>query len=476
MGTSAFGTVTAAQSNPRTPFSALAKPAGAACNLDCEYCFFLSKELLYDEDGQRMDDSMLRTYIRDFLDSQPDGDVSLEWQGGEPTLRGIPFFRRAVELADEYRRPGQRVSHSLQTNGTLLNDEWGEFLAENGFLVGLSMDGPAECHDTYRVNKAGRATHAQVLRAWRILQAHGVETNILCTVHAANQDRPLDVYRYFRDELGAVYIQFIPIVERVSRDAIAGAGGSAGGGAGGGAGAGGGLRGGLRDALGGGAACGGCPTGAGAGSGAGAAAGPVPVEITTDYHRQLYRQEGLDVTTRSVEPHAWGAFLTTIFDEWVTRDVGRVFVQLFDVALGNAMGQYTLCTHAPECGAALAVLHNGDIYACDHWVEPGYERGNLADTSLRDVLASPKQRAFGKAKRTRLSDQCKSCDVRWACHGGCPKDRFAPSSSGRPDQNYLCAGYHAFFSHIEPTIVQMVGLMRAGRPVADVMGVAAGRS
>lgn len=405
-------------SSEHRPFSSLAKPTGAACNLDCTYCFFLSKELLYDRAGQQMSEETLERYIADFLDSQPDGDVSLEWQGGEPTMRGLPFFRRAVELAEQYRRPAQTVHHSIKTNGTLIDEEWATFLADNGFLVGLSMDGPAEDHDAYRVNRAGRPTHDQVLRGWKILRAHGVETNILCTVHAANADHPLEVYRYFRDELGATYLQFIPIVERTSRKLLP-----------------------LADA-----------------------GWHEPGEA-----RPLYTQKGRYVTERSVGPEQWGRFMSAIWDEWVVRDVGQVYVQHFDTALGNAMGQYSMCVHSPTCGDAVAVLHNGDVYACDHYVEPDYARGNIAEVSLRDVLDSTEQRQFGTDKATTLSQQCQDCPVKWACWGGCPKDRFVPVDGGRHQQNYLCAGYFEFFSHITPDIARMTQLIRMGRPAAAIM-------
>lgn len=280
------------------------------------------------------------------------------------------------------------------------------------------MDGPAEDHDAYRVNRAGRPTHDQVLRGWKILRAHGVETNILCTVHAANADHPLEVYRYFRDELGATYLQFIPIVERTSRKLLP-----------------------LADA-----------------------GWHEPGEA-----RPLYTQKGRYVTERSVGPEQWGRFMSDIWDEWVVRDVGTVYVQHFDTALGNAMGQYSMCVHSPTCGDAVAVLHNGDVYACDHYVEPDYARGNIAEVSLRDVLDSKDQRQFGTDKATTLSQQCQDCPVKWACWGGCPKDRFVPVDGGRHQQNYLCAGYFEFFSHITPDIARMSQLIRMGRPAAAIM-------
>lgn len=271
---------------PRRPFSLIAKPTGAACNLDCSYCFFLSKEVLWESKAQAMTDDTLRAWLANFLDAQPDGPVTVGWQGGQPTLRGLAFFEDAVALAQRLKRPGQQVQHAIQTNGTLLDDAWGAFLAREQFLVGISIDGPRELHDHYRVNKAGRGTHDQVVRGLRVLQEHGVDTNVLCTVNAVNADHPLVVYRHFRDDLGAEFVQFIPIVERVEpgQEVIAESG--------------------WRDAEG---------------------------------AFVLYRQSGSGVTSRTVAPEQYGRFLTTIFDEWVARDVGSVFVQDFDVALGGVV-------------------------------------------------------------------------------------------------------------------------------------------
>lgn len=402
------------------PLSVLAKPTGAACNLDCTYCFYLSKELLYDHGSQMMSEGDLRTYLENLFASQPDGPVEVAWQGGEPTLRGLAFFRRAVAMAGQLHQPGQHVRHALQTNGTLLDDEWGAFLAENEFLVGLSMDGPAHLHDTYRVNRAGRGSHEQVLRGWDVLTRHGVDVNVICTVHAGNQDHALEVYRYFRDILGARYLQFIPVVERVPTAQ-------------------------LRVAE------------------AGWRTGP------TGPRTILYQQHGTSVTSRTADPHAYGRFLVAIFDEWLTRDVGTVFVQDFDVMLGNLFGQYSLCVHSPECGKAIAVEHNGDVYSCDHYVEPDYVLGNISTDSLANLVSSPQQREFGRSKRTGLPEQCRECPVRWACHGGCPKDRFAVTADGEPGLNYLCAGYLTFFTHAQPAMVEMGQLLRSGRSASDIM-------
>ncbi len=279
------------------PFSVVTKPTGAACNLDCTYCFFLSKELLYDADGQRMSEATLRTYIANQLDSQPDGDVMLVWQGGEPTMRGLAFYKEAVRLGNALKRPRQNVQHSMQTNGTLLDDDWCEFLAAENFLVGLSVDGPEELHDAYRVNKAGRGTHKRVMRGWELLRKHSVETNVLCTVNAANADHGTEVYRWFRDKMGTTFLQFIPIVERVPHADLATA---------------------EKGWIG--------PDGA----------------------RLLYRQAGDAVTSRSVTGHQWGDFLCEVFDEWRAHDVGTMYVQHFDTMLAARFGQYSLCVHAPE--------------------------------------------------------------------------------------------------------------------------------
>lgn len=399
------------------PFSVLAKPTGAACNLDCTYCFFLSKEQLYDAAEQRMSEELLVTHLTNLFASQPDGYVEVAWQGGEPTMRGLDFHRRAVALAEELRRPGQQVQHVMQTNGTLIDDRWAAFLAEHRFLVGVSIDGPAELHDAYRVNRAGQGSHAQVVRGWRRLQEHGVDVNVLCTVHAANQDHPVEVYRYLRDELGARHLQLIPIVERVPAAQLPIA------------------EHGWRQE-----------------------GGP----------RLLYRQTGSAVTSRSVDPAAWGRFLTAVFDEWVARDVGEVFVQHVEATLGNLFGQPSLCVHAPECGAALVVDHAGDVYSCDHYVEPGYRIGNVAADSYQDMLTSPRQQAFGQVKRSTLPARCRSCPVLWACHGGCPKDRLVPTEDGGR-LNYLCDGYLPFFSHADPWIRTMAALLVAGRDAAEVM-------
>ena len=357
-----------------------------------------------------MGDDLLETYLRQYLGSQSDGEVTVAWQGGEPTLMGVDFFRRAVALAEQVARPGQQLQHTIQTNGTLLTDEWCELLARHHFLVGISIDGPPELHDRYRVDKRGAPTSAKVLRGLGLLQAHGVDVNILCTVHAANQDHPREVYRYFRDDLGISFIQFIPIVER---------------------------------------------------------------ENETGF------QEGDSVTDRSVDPVAWGSFLTSVFDEWVVRDIGTVFVQLFDASLASWCDlPSSLCIFRETCGDAVALEHNGDLYSCDHFVEPAHLLGNITTTTMVELVTSPKQRAFGQAKADTLPGMCRTCEVRFACNGECPRNRFTTTPDGEYGLNYLCAGYKAFFTHVDGPMRLMAQLLRNGRYADEIRDVfaSAGRN
>jgi uncharacterized protein len=311
-----------------------------------------------------------------------------------------------VELAERYRRPDQTVQWTIQTNGTLLDDDWAAFFRAHHVLVGLSLDGPRAMHDVYRVDKGGHPTFDKVIRAWRLLREHQVDVNVLCTVNAANQDHPLEVYRFFRDELGARYLQFIPIVQRVNTDG------------------------------------------------------------------RTRFQEGSTVTERSVGSEAWGRFLTAIFDEWVRRDVGTVFVQMFDAALASWVGAPpAVCIFAETCGDAVALEHTGDLYSCDHFVEPKYLLGHIAETPLAELVASPRQRAFGAAKRDTLPRYCRECPVRFACHGECPKNRFILTPDGEPGLNYLCAGYKAFFTHVDRPMRLMADLLRRGRYADEVMGI-----
>lgn len=397
----------------------MAKPTGAVCNLDCQYCFFLSKDTLYPGSNFRMDEGLLDVYIRQVLEAQRSPQVTIAWQGGEPTLMGLEFFRKANTLARKYLRPGTALEHTIQTNGILLDDEWCEFLAGSGFLVGLSIDGPRAMHDAYRVNKAGDPTFSQVMRAVRLMHRHRVEFNVLCTVHDVNVGHPLEVYRFFRDEVGTQFLQFIPIVERTT---------------------------------------------------------PEMIEIANagwgdrNHRRPLYTQVGSMVTERTVNPKLWGAFLIRVFDEWVAHDVGKVFVQLFESALASWLGlPASLCIFAETCGNALALEHNGDLYSCDHFVEPRFRLGNIKEQHLVQLIASERQRAFGDAKRDSLPRYCRECEVRFACNGECPRNRFILTPDGEEGLNYLCAGYKAFFRHIDRPMKIMANLLRRGKDAADVM-------
>jgi uncharacterized protein len=405
-------------------FHVMAKPTGATCNLDCEYCFFLSKEMLYPSSRFRMAEDLQETYIRQLLEAHARApEVIVAWQGGEPTLMGLDFFRRSIELLREHARPGQRILNTMQTNGTLLDDEWGAFLKENGFLVGISIDGPADIHDAYRVDKGGKPTYDRVIRGLDVLKRHGVDWNVLTTIHAANGEQGGRVYRFLRDELGAEFIQFIPIIERTTADMLAIA------------------NEGWGDNVKG---------------------------------RPLYTQSGDLVTERSIAPEQYGRFMIDVFEEWVRRDIGSVYVQMFDTTLANMVGEAgAMCVHAETCGLQLAIEHNGDLYSCDHFVEPGYLLGNIKEQHLLTMVASQQQQRFGEDKRDTLTRFCLDCDVRFVCNGGCPKDRFAVSPYGEPGQHYLCPGYKLFFHHVERPMRLMADLLAENRAPSELMGVVA---
>ena len=394
------------------PFHIMAKPHGPICNLDCTYCYYLEKENLYAAKGRdyRMSDTVLESYIRQYIQSQPAQHVSFAWQGGEPTLLGVPFFERVLELQRKYA-DGKMIDNAFQTNGTLLDDAWGEFLARNKFLIGLSIDGPAEIHDAYRVDKGGQPTFTRVMRGLDILKKHGVEFNTLTVINRKNSYHARQVYRFLK-EIGSKYLQFIPIVEQV-------------------------------------------------------AAQPDPNGLVL---LKPYARQQTTVSEWSVEPLQFGKFLSAVFDEWVLSDVGQVFVQIFDVALESWSGlPQTLCVFAPQCGKALAVEHNGDLYSCDHFVYPENKLGNIMERAMSGLVKSPQQTRFGNAKETALPSDCKTCDVRFACNGECPKHRFTTTASGEYGLNYLCAGYKHFFHHIDPYMRFMANELRKDGAPARVM-------
>jgi len=396
----------------RTPprIHVLAKPTGATCNLDCAYCFFLEKERLYPGSRFRMSDELLETYIRQLIKAHRSKEVTVAWQGGEPTLMGVDFYQRAIAYQDKYRKPGMTFENTMQTNGTLLDDEWCDFFRENNFLIGISIDGPRELHDTYRVDRGGKGTFDRVMRGLRLLQKHEVEYNILVAVNRSNADYPREVYRFLRDEVGTSWLQLIPVIERLDED-------------------------GGRTLL----------------------------------------QQGSRVSERSVQPEQFGRFLIAVFDEWVRHDVGQVYVQTFEAAARNwlRMPSSGMCVFEETCGLGLALEHNGDLYSCDHFVEPDYLLGNIMDTRMIEMVGSEKQRAFGQDKRDALPRVCRECDVLFACHGECPKNRFLTTRDGEAGLNYLCAGWKAFFHRADEPLQMIAMLMRMGRPASDVMRILA---
>lgn len=383
----------------------MAKPTGARCNLECDYCFFLKKDRLYPDSDFRMTDETMEAYIRQAIEGHNVPDVSIAWQGGEPTLMGLDFFRRTIDVEGKYIQPGMRIENTFQTNGVLIDEEWCRFFHDNNFLVGLSLDGPRRLHDAYRHDRGGKSVFDKVQRAARLMQQHDVEFNILCTVNDKNSRHPLEVYRFFRDELKANFTQFIPIVER---------------------------------------------------------------------DNETGNQEGTRVTDRTVDPEQYGRFLIDIFDEWVRRDVGTVFVQFFDGVLASYVrGCSSLCVLSPTCGLGVALEHNGDLYSCDHFVEPRYLIGNIHEKSLAELISSDQQRSFGSDKSDSLPNHCRECDYLFTCYGECPKNRILTTPEGEPGLNWLCAGLKAFFAHVDRPMRIMAELLRQGRSADGIMDILA---
>ncbi|MGH9575536.1 MAG: anaerobic sulfatase-maturation protein [Candidatus Acidiferrales bacterium] len=398
-------------------FHIMTKPIGPICNLDCKYCFYLEKENLYPKlsahsglSDWKMPDDVLENYVRQYIEAQQMDTINFAWQGGEPTLLGVDFFRRVVALQQKYAA-GKRIENALQTNGVLIDDEWGEFLARNHFLVGLSIDGPREFHDHYRVDKGGQPSFNRVVAGLNVLKTHGVEFNTLTVVNRHNARHPLEVYRFLK-EIGSGYMQFIPVVERMAREA--------------------------NDS------------------------GLVLIQPSDSGDAR--------VSEWSVDPVDFGKFLCAIFDEWVRNDVARYYVQIFDVALETWLGiPASLCVFRETCGSAMAMEHNGDLYSCDHFVYPENKLGNIIENPLESMVASAQQAKFGLDKRDSLPRYCRECDVRFACHGECPKHRFIRTPDGESGLNYLCAGYKMFFHHIDPYMRFMANELRSQRPPANAM-------
>jgi uncharacterized protein len=393
------------------PLYVMLKPAGAHCNLACKYCYYLEKNKLYPT-AQRhlMSDEMLEQFTREYIEAQTMNQVLFTWHGGEPLLRSIDFYRKALSLQQKYAG-GRRIDNVIQTNGTLLTDEWCEFFAQNHWLVGISIDGPQPYHDHYRLTAAGKPSWKKVMQGIKLLKKHGVEWNAMAVVNAYNANHPLEFYRFFKEN-GCQFLQFTPIVERLTRH---------------------------EDGR---------------------------------TLASLADKDEISLSEASVTPEQWGYFLCAIFDEWVRKDVGKIFVEIFDCTLANWMGiSPGICAYSKECGHAGVMEHNGDVYSCDHFVFPEYKLGNIRDHSLIDMLYGEQQQEFSRLKHSSLPRQCKECDMEFACHGECPKNRFMKDKYGDSGLNYLCPGYYHYYQHVAPYMDYMKQELMAQRPPSNIMKV-----
>lgn len=391
------------------PLYVMLKPIGAHCNLACDYCYYLEKVKLYDDVPKHvMSEELLEKFTKEYIEAQTMNEVLFTWHGGETLMRPLPFYKKALELQKKYAR-GRTISNCIQTNGTLLTDEWCKFFKENNWLVGVSIDGPQEFHDEYRKNRQGLPSFVKVMKGIDLLNKHGVEWNAMAVVNDFNADYPLDFYHFFK-EIGCHYIQFAPIVERIMAH--------------------------------------------------------------KDGRHLAHVKDNIDcpLADFSITPEQWGNFLCTLFDEWVKNDVGDYYIQLFDAALANWVGvEPGICTMAKNCGHASVMEFNGDVYSCDHFVFPEYKLGNIHQNTLVEMLYGDKQNAFGQMKQHTLPRQCRECEFLFACNGECPKNRFAKTTDGEPGLNYLCKGYHQFFKHIAPYMDFMKDEYMAQRAPANVM-------
>mgnify|MGYP001450237012 FL=1 len=393
------------------PLYVMLKPAGAHCNLACKYCYYLEKNKLYPT-AQRhlMSDEMLEQFTREYIEAQTMNQVLFTWHGGEPLLRSIDFYRKALSLQQKYAG-GRCIDNVIQTNGTLLTDEWCEFFAQNHWLVGISIDGPQPYHDHYRLTAAGKPSWQKVMQGIKLLKKHGVEWNAMAVVNAYNVNHPLEFYRFFKEN-GCQFLQFTPIVERLTRH---------------------------EDGR---------------------------------TLASLADKNEIPLSEASVTPERWGYFLCAIFDEWVRKDVGKIFVEIFDCTLANWMGiSPGICAYSKECGHAGVMEHNGDVYSCDHFVFPEYKLGNIRDHSLIDMLYGEQQQEFSRLKHSSLPRQCKECDMEFACHGECPKNRFMKDKYGDSGLNYLCPGYYHYYQHVAPYMDYMKQELMAQRPPSNIMKV-----
>ena len=391
------------------PLYVMVKPAGSLCNLACDYCYYLEKAKLYaSTPKQIMSDELLEKFIQEYIASQTTPNVLFSWHGGETLMRPLSFYRKVMELEQKYAN-GRTIDNCIQTNGTMLTEEWCRFFHDNNWLVGISIDGPQEFHDEYRKNKAGKPSFVKVMQGIRLLNKYQVEWNALAVVNDFNADYPLEFYRFFKD-IGCRYIQFTPIVERLEKH---------------------------EDGR---------------------------------YLAAVDEGNEQGLTDFSVTPEQWGKFLCTIFDEWVRHDVGEYFIQLFDSTLANWVGQQpSVCTMARTCGHAGVMEFNGDVYACDHFVFPQYKLGNIYQKTLVEMMYSPEQMKFGQDQYDKLPTKCKTCTYSFACNGECPKNRFMHTADGEPGLNYLCKGYYHFFDHVAPYMDWMKRELQAQRPPAGIM-------
>ncbi len=394
----------------------MTKPIGPLCNLDCQYCFYLEKENLFPADeNYKMSDEVLETYVRKYIQSQHTPEISFAWQGGEPTLMGLDFFRKVVALQRQHAG-GRKVNNSFQTNGTNLNDDWCKFFAREGFLVGLSIDGPEHIHDRYRVDKGGLGSYARVFQALEILKKWRVEFNTLTCVTRQSPNEAVEIYRFLKKQ-GVTFMQFIPIVERAGDRAAHAIG---------------------LDLA-------------------------VPPELRSDENHDA-------MMPWATSADDFGTFLCNVFDEWIKEDVGRIYVNIFDMALSAWCGMEPgLCTFSKCCGQAVAMEHDGRVYSCDHYVYPDYALGNIMEKSLEEMIYSKEQIKFGSDKRDALPAYCRECEYLSACNGECPKHRFINTPDGEAGLNYLCAGYKKFFKHVDPAMKEMAELVQNGRSAADIM-------
>lgn len=396
------------------PLYVMLKPVGSKCNLNCDYCYYLEKENLYNNRNQVMSENLLERFIKQYIDSQTMPDIMFTWHGGETLMRPISFYKKAIELQKKYAN-GRNIDNSIQTNGTLLNDDWCKFFKENNFLVGISIDGPKDFHDEYRRDKMGRPSFHRVMKGIELLKKHGVEFNCMAVVNDYNVDYPLEFYNFFKD-IDCKYIQFTPIVER--------------------------LR--IQE----------------------------PTENISLLKLATAKEDDheAELAPFTVNADKWGDFLCSIFDEWVKEDVGKIFVQIFDSTLANWVGENPgVCTMAKTCGHAGVMEFNGDVYSCDHFVFPEYKLGNIYDDTLTSMMYSNKQQTFGNDKFDKLPQQCRECDVLFACYGECPKNRFIKDKYGNKGLNYLCKGYYKFFKHVMPYMDYMKSELLAQRPPANIM-------